>query len=181
MPDDERESDDLFEDLDKFFAPIKDVEWDEPEEPASPADPPGEEHVVVRSGSEPVVTEPPAAGQTPARGLHVRGRRRRRGGPGDWYDTASPRSRRPGARGRRRTRRTSRSPVAPRRWRVPTTIRCDLFARPAVEDEWPADEDPRTRSGTGLSEAELEEAAAHFSGSGRSGSGGIGSSRRPDR
>ena len=36
MPDDERESDDLFEDLDKFFAPIKEVEWDDPEEPAPP-------------------------------------------------------------------------------------------------------------------------------------------------
>ena len=33
MPDDEHESDDLFEDLDKFFAPIKDVDWDEPETP----------------------------------------------------------------------------------------------------------------------------------------------------
>ena len=36
MPDDERDSEDLFEDLDKFFAPIKDVDWDEPEEAGAP-------------------------------------------------------------------------------------------------------------------------------------------------
>ena len=30
MADDKRDGDDLFEDLDKFFAPIKDVDWDEP-------------------------------------------------------------------------------------------------------------------------------------------------------
>ena len=64
MPDDEHESDDLFEDLDKFFAPIKDVEWEEPEEAASPAGPPGEEHVSVRDEPEPVVTVPPAAAET---------------------------------------------------------------------------------------------------------------------
>lgn len=58
MPD-ERESDDLFEDLDKFFAPIKDVEWEEPEEPSSGgvAD---EEHVSVRQEPEAVVTVPHA-------------------------------------------------------------------------------------------------------------------------
>ena len=58
MPD-ERESDDLFEDLDKFFAPIKDVEWEEPEEPSGGgvAD---EEHVSVRPEPEAVVTVPHA-------------------------------------------------------------------------------------------------------------------------
>jgi phosphatidate cytidylyltransferase len=56
---DERESNDLFEDLDKFFAPIKDVEWEEPEEP-SVAEPPVEEHVTVRPEPEPVVTVPAA-------------------------------------------------------------------------------------------------------------------------
>jgi phosphatidate cytidylyltransferase len=54
---DERESDDLFEDLDKFFAPIKDVEWEEPEEPAG-AETADEEHVTVRPEPEPVVTVP---------------------------------------------------------------------------------------------------------------------------
>ena len=58
MPDDEGKSDDLFEDLDKFFAPIKDVEWDEPEEGASAGEAPGEEHVTVRGEPEPVVTVP---------------------------------------------------------------------------------------------------------------------------
>ena len=35
MANDERGGDELFEDLDKFFAPIRDVDWDEPEEPAA--------------------------------------------------------------------------------------------------------------------------------------------------
>ena len=58
MPD-ERESDDLFEDLDKFFAPIKDVEWDEPEQPARVEDA-DDEHVSVRPEPEPVVAVPAA-------------------------------------------------------------------------------------------------------------------------
>ena len=36
MPD-EKNGDELFEDLDKFFAPIRDVDWDEPEEPSEPS------------------------------------------------------------------------------------------------------------------------------------------------
>jgi phosphatidate cytidylyltransferase len=49
VADDKRDGDDLFEDLDKFFAPIKDVEWDEPA--SSGARPtPSEEHVAVRPG-----------------------------------------------------------------------------------------------------------------------------------
>ena len=86
MPDDERESDDLFEDLDKFFAPIKDVEWDEPEEPAPPADT-GDEHVVVRSGSEAVVTVPPTAGESPETGPTFEDDDEE--DSSDWYDTAS--------------------------------------------------------------------------------------------
>ena len=39
--------DDLFEDLDKFFAPIRDVDW-ESEESTPAADTPQEEHVAVR-------------------------------------------------------------------------------------------------------------------------------------
>jgi len=42
--------DELFEDLDKFFAPIRDVDWDEPEEPAAQAA--HEEHVAVRSETD---------------------------------------------------------------------------------------------------------------------------------
>ena len=32
MANDKGDGEDLFEDLDKFFAPIRDVDWDEPEE-----------------------------------------------------------------------------------------------------------------------------------------------------
>jgi phosphatidate cytidylyltransferase len=60
MADDKRDgSDDLFEDLDKFFAPIQDVDWPEPDEPApAPASPPppAEEHVAVHV--EPAVPAP---------------------------------------------------------------------------------------------------------------------------
>jgi phosphatidate cytidylyltransferase len=54
VTDDKRDGDELFEDLDKFFAPIRDVDWDEPEAPAGQAA--QEEHVQVRP-SEPVATE----------------------------------------------------------------------------------------------------------------------------
>src|SRR5690349_9530446 len=66
MPD-EKNGDELFEDLDKFFAPIRDVDWDEPEEPVAVT--PSEEHVSVRT-EEPVADvsmpevsepEPPSA------------------------------------------------------------------------------------------------------------------------
>jgi phosphatidate cytidylyltransferase len=43
---DDKSGDDVFEDLDKFFAPIKDLDWDEPEAPAEPVAP-GEGHVQV--------------------------------------------------------------------------------------------------------------------------------------
>lgn len=49
MADDKGNGDDLFEDLDKFFAPIKDVDWDEPASAGS-RETPSEEHVSVRSG-----------------------------------------------------------------------------------------------------------------------------------
>ena len=48
MADDKRDGDDLFEDLDKFFAPIKDVDWDEPAS-AGARETPSEEHVAVRA------------------------------------------------------------------------------------------------------------------------------------
>jgi phosphatidate cytidylyltransferase len=72
---DEKQGDELFEDLDKFFAPIRDVDWDEPDEPPN-ADA-SEEHVAVRTHAEPA--EPPATeASTPATD------------PSDddeWYDT----------------------------------------------------------------------------------------------
>ena len=49
MTGDRRDGDDLFEDLDKFFAPIKEVEWDEPAS-AGARETPSEEHVAVRAG-----------------------------------------------------------------------------------------------------------------------------------
>ena len=64
MADDKRDGDDLFEDLDKFFAPIKDVDWDEPSSPAG-REPSTEEHVAVHA-SEPATPSAPGAEQ-PAR------------------------------------------------------------------------------------------------------------------
>jgi phosphatidate cytidylyltransferase len=61
MANDERKGDDLFEDLDKFFAPIKDVDWDEQE--AASATTPQEEHVAVRS--EPPAASAPSAAAAP--------------------------------------------------------------------------------------------------------------------
>jgi phosphatidate cytidylyltransferase len=61
VADDKRDgADDLFEDLDKFFAPIQDVDWPEPEAPDEPvAAPPAaaEEHVAVHM--EPPAPAPP--------------------------------------------------------------------------------------------------------------------------
>lgn len=53
MTGDKRNGDDLFEDLDKFFAPIKDVEWDEPAS-AGARETPSEEHVSVRADEQEV-------------------------------------------------------------------------------------------------------------------------------
>jgi len=54
--------DELFEDLDKFFAPIRDVDWDEPDEAATQA--PQEAHVEVRA--EPSERSPEPTGELPA-------------------------------------------------------------------------------------------------------------------
>ena len=55
MANDKGDGEDLFEDLDKFFAPIRDVDWDEPEESTERA--PQESHVEVRSEEAPEVTQ----------------------------------------------------------------------------------------------------------------------------
>ena len=60
MANDERGGDELFEDLDKFFAPIKDVDWDEPDEPAATV--PAEEHVAVRTEQSAPIQLPEDAG-----------------------------------------------------------------------------------------------------------------------
>ena len=75
MANDERGDDELFEDLDKFFAPIRDVDWDEPEAPAATV--PSEEHVAVR-------TEPTAPIQLPEDTADAAGAGDQ---DGDWYDT----------------------------------------------------------------------------------------------
>ncbi len=48
MTDDKPGGDDLFEDLDKFFAPIRDVDWESEETPQS-SETPQEEHVAVHA------------------------------------------------------------------------------------------------------------------------------------
>jgi phosphatidate cytidylyltransferase len=61
VADDKRDgADDLFEDLDKFFAPIQDVEWPEPEAPDEPAPAPShEEHVAVHAETPAPAPQPP--------------------------------------------------------------------------------------------------------------------------
>jgi phosphatidate cytidylyltransferase len=71
VADDKSGGDDLFEDLDKFFAPIRDVDWESEETSATSAtsETPQEEHVAVRPsdpdpiviGEEPEVTDSPAS------------------------------------------------------------------------------------------------------------------------
>jgi phosphatidate cytidylyltransferase len=83
---DKRDGDDLFEDLDKFFAPVKDVEWDEPAS-AGARETPSEEHVAVRPDDH--VPTPTPAPTEPDPGPHAP-----QGAPDadepedeDWYDT----------------------------------------------------------------------------------------------
>lgn len=65
MTDDKPGGDDLFEDLDKFFAPIRDVDWESDETPQA-SETPQEEHVAVRapetsSGAGVTAEDPEAA------------------------------------------------------------------------------------------------------------------------
>jgi len=73
---DKRDGDDLFEDLDKFFAPIKDVEWDEPASTGA-REVPSEEHVSVRADQATTPAEP--ASTPPAEPREPEDE--------DWYDT----------------------------------------------------------------------------------------------
>ena len=155
MPDDERESDDLFEDLDKFFAPIKDVDWDDPEDVAPSAAPSEEEHVVVRTEPEPVVDVPAAEAADEVQAAVFEDED---GDDGDWYDTASlePVGQ---ALGGPVGEDEPEQPVATRaELQSPDDEQADLFAPPAADEGWPAEGEGGTRP----SEAELEEAAAHF-------------------
>jgi phosphatidate cytidylyltransferase len=155
VPDDERESDDLFEDLDKFFAPIKDVDWDDPEEAPPTAGPSEEEHVVVRTEPEPVIDVPAAEAvdEVPAAVFEDED-----GDDGDWYDTASlePVGQ---ALGGSVEQDEQDQPVAARaELQSPDDEQADLFGPPAAGEVWPSGGEEGARP----SEAELEEAAAHF-------------------
>jgi len=161
VPDDEHESDDLFEDLDKFFAPIKDVDWDEPEEAASSGGPPGEEHVTVRGEPEPVVTVPPAASETPeGAGATFDDDDEDEDDEEDWYDTASlePVDQALGASAEEGVEDAEQPVAGAAEMEQPDDDQGDLFARPAAGGEWPAEE----QEGERPSAEELEEAAAHF-------------------
>ena len=77
MTDDKREGDDLFEDLDKFFAPIQDVDWDD----ETPRRRDGPARSTWRSpvGARPVeIAEEPAGDRARLVADRRRGRRRRR-------------------------------------------------------------------------------------------------------
>ena len=78
MAGDKRDGDDLFEDLDKFFAPIKDVEWEEPAS-AGARETPSEEHVAVQPGETTPSTEPAAGQDETGQADEVDDE--------DWYDT----------------------------------------------------------------------------------------------
>lgn len=158
MPDDEHEGDDLFEDLDKFFAPIKDVEWDELEDAPSSAGLPGEEHVSVRSEPDPVVSVPPADTPGGADAFEDDDDEDQ----ADWYDTASlePVDQALGGSTEAVDEADDDEQAVARAAEMaqPDDDQADLFARPASTDEWPAEEEEDERP----SAEELEEAAAHF-------------------
>ena len=59
---DKRDGEELFEDLDKFFAPIRDVDWDEDDPPAPVV--PAEEHVEVHA-AEPAAEAEHVTSETP--------------------------------------------------------------------------------------------------------------------
>jgi phosphatidate cytidylyltransferase len=168
VPDDERESDDLFEDLDKFFAPIKDVDWDEPEAPAGPGSADAgataetmeptsaEEHVSVRREPEPAGSAPADEGTTPVF--------EDEDGDDDWYDTASlePVG---DALGGSVGGVEEDEPIV-----VPAVMeeaddQADLFAPASATEDWssaPLDVGAEGEGAARPSETELEEAAAHF-------------------
>ena len=152
MPEDERDGDDLFEDLDKFFAPIKDVEWEEPEEAPPAATSTEEEHVTVRPEPEAVITVP-AASEGEAQDEAEDEAFADEGGIEDeaeesWYDTATLEP----------VDDALGSGAAPAHAEEP-----DLFSEESSEAEagWEADDELEGVEQHPSAE-ELEEAAAHF-------------------
>jgi phosphatidate cytidylyltransferase len=167
VPDDEHESDDLFEDLDKFFAPIKDVDWDEPEGPpagsgSTDLSTTKEEHVTVRAEPEPEPADsaPPSDAGTPAAVFEDDD------GDDDWYDTASlePVGQALGGSASSSEDVDDEPMWAPAVMEGPEDDQADLFATPsAADDETSSAADEASEgAGTRPSDAELEEAAAHF-------------------
>jgi phosphatidate cytidylyltransferase len=84
VADDKQTGDDLFEDLDKFFAPIRDVDWDADEPGAPSSGAPQEEHVSVHAEPAPTPAEPVDLGEpaSPAPAVDDEGDLDE-----SWYDT----------------------------------------------------------------------------------------------
>jgi phosphatidate cytidylyltransferase len=165
VPDDEREGDDLFEDLDKFFAPIKDVDWDEPEPPPGPgsSDTPQtteEEHVAVRSEPEPTGSAPADGGTTAVFEDDE--------GDDDWYDTASLEPVGEALGGSVGGVEEDEATVVPAVMEEADDDQADLFAPAPAAEDWSSAaldagaEGAAEGESTRPSETELEEAAAHF-------------------
>lgn len=68
MTEERREKEDLFEDLDRFFAPIQDVEWPEPEAPVRGEEPEAEEAPTSEAAGGEAPTAPAEAAEAPRRG-----------------------------------------------------------------------------------------------------------------
>ena len=149
MPDDERDGDDLFEDLDKFFAPIKDVEWEEPEEAPEAAPPAEEEHVSVRPEPDSVITVPAASEGDAADEEFEEGEDETEDeAEENWYDTAALEP----------VDEAFGSGNSPAQAGTP-----DPFASEETQEaEWEADEELDEDVDQRPSAEELEEAAAHF-------------------
>ncbi len=149
MADDKRDGDDLFEDLDKFFAPIRDVDW-ESEEPSPAEATPQEEHVAVHvPEAEPEELVPADVSPATITGQAENQDEDAEDADGSWYDTSVL------------------EPID------------DLIGEPAQEpgadadqgglfDAAPADdagETPPSSDDDTPSEEEIEAAAEHFAGS----------------
>jgi phosphatidate cytidylyltransferase len=142
---DEKQGDELFEDLDKFFAPIRDVDWDEPDEP--PKVDASEEHVSVRTQAEPEPEPDRQDATTPAVDAAP---------PADeeWYDTGQ-------------LEQIDEILGQPGRDETPEVVtlgEVDEIAEPSPPwgEQTEADEAVVVRA---PSEQELQDAAAHFAGS----------------
>jgi phosphatidate cytidylyltransferase len=165
VPDDDRDSEDLFEDLDKFFAPIKDVDWDEPEEGAAAPSATSieeQEHVTVRSQSEPVVTVPSATDEVEQGEVDVAATLEGEDDDeGDWYDTASlePVGE---ALGGTQDEEALDAIAGPAEMERPDD-QPGLFAGTTVDADWlDEDKDEDEDEAERPSDEQLEEAAAHF-------------------